>query len=165
MQLRVLVVLITLIGSSNLALMAQMEGSGTSEGSATIEGSSASVAVPAPVVVLTGLDSVSLVQGQREQGLPAYSRVYNGFEYQFSSAANRSAFDASPEKYAVVNDGNCPVADARLHREIKGNPEIFAAYQGQIYLFGNQDALDVFQSDPTAIVHSAAREGSGSEAM
>ena len=159
MKVRVMVVLVALVCSFNLALLAQAEGSGTSEGSG------ATVAVPAPVVILTGLDPVSLVQGQRERGTQDYSRVYRGFEYRFSSAGHRQAFDADPDQYAVVNDGNCPVAQTRLNREIKGNPAVFAAYQGRIYLFGNQDALDLFKSDPTAFVQSHAREGSGSEAM
>jgi len=154
-----------LVGSFNLALLAQLEGSGTSEGSGISEGSATAVAVPAPVVVLTGLDPVSLVQGQREAGTPAYARVYQGFEYRFASGSHQQAFDADPDKYAVVNGGNCPVAQTRLNREIQGNPEIFADYQGRIYLFGNQDALDVFNSDPTQFVKTHLREGSGSAAM
>ena len=165
MKVRVILVLMALVCSYNLALLAQAEGSSTSEGSASSEGSGTAVAVPAPVVVLTGLDPVSLIQGQRERGTPAYSRVYKGFEYRFADAENQRSFDADPDTYAVVDEGLCPVAQTRLNRDIQGNPGIFAAYQGRIYFFGNQDALDLFKSDPTAFVRSHAREGSGSEAM
>ena len=165
MKVRVVLVLVGLVCSYNLALLAQTEGSATTEGSASSEGSGTAVAVSSPVIVLTGLDPVSLIQGQRERGTPAYSRVYKGFEYRFADAENRRSFDADPDQYSVVNEGLCPVAQTRLNREIQGNPEIFAAYEGRIYLFGNQDALDLFKSDPTAFVRSHAREGSGSDAM
>ena len=74
MKVRALVVLMALVGSFNLALLAQLEGSGTSEGSGISEGSATAVAVPAPVVVLTGLDPVSLVQSglmSRRRSVPS----------------------------------------------------------------------------------------------
>ena len=120
-----------------------------------------------PLRVLEGNDPVLLSQGSTVRGKEAYSSIYEGYEYLFASAANKEAFENNPSKHAVQLKGNCPVARAKLNREIKGAPEIYSVHQGQIYLFANQEAKTIFDQNPEQYLesHSAKptrREGSGS---
>jgi len=163
MKFRGLVWLFILTLSLPVAL-AQSEGSGSSEGSGPDLLSN-----PAPEVVLEGVDPISLVQGKESKGRSDLARIYRGFEYHFSSQENLKTFDADPDRYAVANDGLCPVAQVRLGRDIPGDPSVFSEYQGQIYLFGNADARMVFLKEPGTFSKSHPvsgadeMEGSGSE--
>lgn len=51
--------------------------------------------------VLSGLDPVMLMQGERKDGLTDYCVVYDGRLYMFSSAATLARFRQSPRQYAA----------------------------------------------------------------
>lgn len=51
--------------------------------------------------VLSGLDPVMLMQGERRDGLTDYCVVYDGRLYMFSSAATLARFRQSPRQYAA----------------------------------------------------------------
>ena len=51
--------------------------------------------------VLSGLDPVMLMAGERKDGLTDYCVVYDGRLYMFSSAATLARFRQSPRQYAA----------------------------------------------------------------
>jgi len=115
---------------------------------------------------LNGQDPVVLSKGKHEKGDQEFRADYDGYTYLFLSQRNRSTFKDSPEKFAGQDHGNCPVAKVMMHREMKGQPEIFSVYQGKIYLFANQDAKKAFDASPSKFAGSQSkksppREGSG----
>lgn len=144
---RVLVSLITGLCFMSF-LPAQKEGSGPDK-------------AKTPVVVLGGLDPVSLLDGKKEKGREDFSVVREGFKYLFTSSSHREAFVSKPEKYAVQDDGNDPVARVNLKREIKGEPSIFAVHEGRIYLFASSDSHKTFEKNPQAYIKAKKKEGSG----
>ncbi len=58
--------------------------------------------------VLSGLDPVLLMEGERKNGLTDYCVVYDGRLYMFSSAASLARFRQSPRRYAVFAAGANP---------------------------------------------------------
>lgn len=149
--------LLTLLAAS--PAWAQQEGSGKGEGSGKMEGSG-SAAHSEAALVLKGYDPVLLVQGKKEKGDPSLAVRHAGFEYHFASAANKAAFEASPEKYAVQVSGNCPVLKARTGEESRGEPDLFAVHAGKIYLFSSADARAAFEKNPDQFVAAGRKEGS-----
>lgn len=114
-----------------------------------------------PVVILTGLDPVSLVDEKREKGQESIPVTHDGYKYLFTSARHKDAFLENPAKFAVQDHGNCPVAKVSMNREVQGDPSIFSVYEGRIYLFANNEARQLFDKNPTKYVKSKAKEGSG----
>ena len=107
---------------------------------------------------MDGLDPVVLDQGKHDKGNQEFRADYDGYTYLFSSQRNRSAFKDSPEKFAVQDHGNCPVAKVMMHREIKGQPELFSVYQGKTYLFANQGAKEAFDANPSKFAGSKPKK-------
>ncbi len=143
-------------------LLGQREGSGDMEGS-HMEGSQMEESSAEAVLVLDGLDPVSLVQGKEERGSQDHSASHKGHKYQFASAEHKKAFQANPDKYAVQNGGYCPVAPVRMGREIEGKPDVFTVHEGRIYLFGHPDGKKAFIQNPSEFIKSQEMEGSGHE--
>ncbi len=56
---------------------------------------------------------VGAPQSKAVRGSPALETEYNGAKWLFSSAANRDAFLAQPEKYAPASMGTAPSASQR----------------------------------------------------
>lgn len=110
-------------------------------GPAAFAASGAAAAV-APVV-LKGLDPVRLVAGEEVQGSEALSLVHGRFRYLFASAADRDAFAADPDRYAVQNDGHCATMPGA-----EGSPDLFAVHDGKVYLFGSTGCREAFVASP-----------------
>lgn len=118
------------------------------------------------VVVLTGLDPVALSQGKHEKGDKRYQLEHDGYGYLFSSRKHLRDFQTDPEKFAVQDDGNCPVAKVMMKRDVKGKPEVFSVHRARTYLFVDDKAKQVFDAEPAKFVEyqqrkPRPREGSG----
>lgn len=134
-------------------LWAQAEGSHTSSPNQRAQ------------VALKGLDPIELAKGKEVPGKAQWAATHEGFRYLFSSASNLEKFRSNPEKFAVQEHGNCPVAKVMMGKSVKGKPDLFATCQGKIYLFLEPKAKEMFLKNPAKFVEPSAesstpREGS-----
>lgn len=150
MRNRTMFVLAVVIASVTL-LVGQKEGSKK-------KGSQQDTAAKGPVLVLKGLDPISLAGGRKEEGNGSLYAVHGNYRYYFASAPHKRTFESNPSAYAVRHED--PVAKLRLNQSLKGEPDIFAVHDGHIYLFASQESLDVFLRNPNQFA-AQGREGSG----
>ncbi|MCC7492765.1 MAG: hypothetical protein IT204_10475 [Fimbriimonadaceae bacterium] len=105
-----------------------------------------------PKLALRGFDPVDLVAGRETAGQSAVSLDRGDYRYQFSSAANRAAFEAAPERYEVQFGGACmkmgPVSGA-------GSPDRWEVFGGRIYLFASDFCRDAFRQSPVDFIDTA----------
>jgi YHS domain-containing protein len=106
-----------------------------------------------PVDALDGLDPVLLVQGKEVPGKSALSAVHGGFTYLFSTAENKTAFERTPDKYAIQLGGLC----ARMGKATGGNPSDFVVHEGKIYVFGSDECHNRFQAAPARYIPPASK--------
>ena len=99
---------------------------------------------PAAVEALDGVDPVLLVQGKEVSGKPDLKVVRGRFEYLFSSAATKAAFERSPAQYEIQLNGLC----ARMGKATGGRPSDYLVYEGKIYIFGSDDCHRKFEAEP-----------------
>ena len=99
-------------------------------------------------VVLKGLDPVQLVAGKEVKGDPALSKEFGKFKYLFANAEDEKTFEASPETYAVQNDGRC-----LMMPDMDGVPDLFIVYKNKIYLAGSDICLQAMKSNPEAYIN------------
>lgn len=99
---------------------------------------------PLTGVALGGIDPVSyFTEGMPRPGLPAYEYDWQGVAWYFRNAANRDAFEASPEVYAPAFGGHGVMSLARGFLS-DGDPQIYLVRDERVLLFyslGNRDAF------------------------
>jgi YHS domain-containing protein len=125
---------------SNLAIRTL----GTTLLAAAIASAPASAQAPAPVEALDGVDPVLLVQGKEVSGKPELEVVRGHFEYLFSSADTKAAFEREPSKYEIQLNGLC----ARMGKATGGSPSDYWVYDGKIYIFGSDECHKAFVANP-----------------
>lgn len=111
---------------------------------------------PAPAVPLAMsghcpvslVDRHKLVPGRREHSL-----VHVGRRYRFASAREKAAFARAPERYAPVNDANCPVAQVDRGEVVRGTPSYGVLYDGHLYLFAGEAQRARFLKQPARYAH------------
>lgn len=119
------------------------------------ETSAASINVDKSHVILRGYDAVAYhTQGKAVKGVAEFKATHNGATYQFSSAANRDAFLATPAKFEPAYGGFCAMGVA-LGMKLDGDPEIFKVADGKLYVNVHADAAKVFNADLAANVAKA----------
>ena len=85
-------------------------------------------------LAIRGTDPVAyFTQGRPVKGDAAYSHIYDGAEFRFSSAENRDLFAANPEKYAPQYGGYCAWA-VSLGYTASTVPEAFTIVDDKLYL-------------------------------
>jgi YHS domain-containing protein len=104
------------------------------------------------VEALDGVDPVLLVQGKEVSGKPDLKVVRGRFEYLFSSADTKAAFERSPSQYEIQLNGLC----ARMGKATGGRPADYLVYEGKIYIFGSDDCHRKFQAEPKKYLPVAA---------
>ena len=71
---------------------------------------------------LHGVDPVAFIEiGNRSDGTAAYTAVYDGVAYYFSSKANMNAFRKNPQRYTPQNGGFCTYG-VSVGKKFDGNP-------------------------------------------
>lgn len=87
-----------------------------------------------PGLAVAGYDPVAyFTESMPVMGKPSISLDYKGARWLFSSAANRDAFKANPEKYAPQYGGYCAWAVSQGYTA-KGEPEVWKIVDGKLYL-------------------------------
>ena len=94
-------------------------------------------------VVLKGLDPVQLLAGKETPGQATISHEYGKFTYLFANSEDEKAFVATPDQFAVQNDGKC-----LMMPDMAGSPDLFMVYKGKIYLAGSDFCLSAMKSNP-----------------
>ena len=99
---------------------------------------------PEAIIPLEGLDPVALTQGKEVQGDMKYKVTRGRFQYIFASAENKATFEKDPGRYEIQLDGSC----ARMGPPTSGNPDLYAVYNGRIYIFGSEECQTLFKAAP-----------------
>lgn len=104
------------------------------------------VAAPVPPA-LEGFCPVSLLQTEQwVRGDPRYPVTYHGKTYLLSSQEKVHEFLADPRRFTPVLDGNDPVA-MRGGRQIGGLADFCLVYEGRLYMFASEDAMNEFSAN------------------
>ena len=109
------------------------------------------VATKTPAIrqsVFGNLCPVSPIEvGEFTAGKNEYSASFRGYQIQFASEEAMSKFQATPEKYWPIADGNCVVA-MRAQQPSSGDLKHGAIYQGRVWLFSSAQSKSDFEANP-----------------
>ncbi|HEX9759573.1 MAG TPA: hypothetical protein VGA40_01565 [Candidatus Acidoferrales bacterium] len=105
-------------------------------------------------ILLEGLDPVLLIQGKEAQGKFELAVTRGHFKYLFARAETKAAFEKNPEKYEVQMGGLC----ARMGTATRGSADLYAVYDGKIYLFGTPTCKTDFLKAPEQFLNKPAAE-------
>lgn len=84
--------------------------------------------------VVDGYDVVAYhTVGMPVKGSSDHTATYQGVMWQFSSAENKSMFEADPAKYAPAYGGWC-AAGASKGKKVPTKPDLWSIVDGQLYL-------------------------------
>jgi YHS domain-containing protein len=104
-----------------------------------------------PAAALQGMDVVSYFKdGGPVKGQASFRHDFDGARYLFSSAQNRAAFVADPDRYLPQFSGLCATGVA-LGKEFKGDPNTWKIVDGKLYLFHSAAVRAKGESDPNTI--------------
>ena len=96
-------------------------------------------------IALKGYDPVSYFQGDKPlKGQEGTFTVYMGVRYHFSSEANKSTFEANPEKYEPAYGGWCAYAVGKGYTA-DINPETFKIIDDKLYVFYNKNLVNTLK--------------------
>ncbi|MBL0150898.1 MAG: YHS domain-containing protein [Ideonella sp.] len=108
----------------------------------------------APAAALQGMDVVSYFHAAGPvKGQPAFSHDFDGARYLFSSAQNKAAFIADPERYLPQFSGLCAIGIA-LGKEFKGDANTWKIVDGKLYLFHSAPVRSKGESDPNTLARA-----------
>jgi YHS domain-containing protein len=88
------------------------------------------------------------------RGKPSIALNYGGAQWHFSSAANRKAFKADPDKYAPQFGGYCAYAVSQGYTA-KGEPEVWQIVEGKLYLNFSRGVQKIWLRDIPGYIVSA----------
>ena len=120
----------------------------------TIAAIMASEPAPAKMVVevplaLEGFCPVTLCSEEKwVAGNPAYCTMYQGHIFRFATAETMLTFARNPANYMPVAMGEDIVLMVDRNKRINGNRRFGAWYQGRVFLFSSQEALNAFSERP-----------------
>lgn len=98
-------------------------------------------------VAIQGYDPVAyFVKGGPVQGSTRYTATYKNATYQFSSADNRDAFRANPEKFAPQFGGFCTYGVTK-ERKFDTDPMAWKISDGKLYLNLNKGVQKTWLKD------------------
>ncbi len=98
--------------------------------------------------------------GKPIEGSDQYTHEYMGALWKFSSAANRDAFIAEPEKYAPQFGGYCAWAASQGYTA-RGNPNNWTIVDGKLYLNYNTSIQRKWEKDIPGFIAKAEENWPG----
>jgi len=108
-----------------------------------------------PGIAVAGYDPVAyFTQNMPVMGKASISLNHGGAQWHFSSAANRDAFKADPEKYVPQFGGYCAYAVSQGYTA-KGEPEVWKIVDGKLYLNFSRGVQKTWQRDIPGYIMSA----------
>ncbi len=98
-------------------------------------------------VAISGYDTVAYFnKNMPVQGNDKFTAVYKNTIYKFSSAQNRDAFRANPEKFAPQFGGYCAMGVA-MEKKLDVDPMAWRVVDGKLYLNLNIEVQTKWASD------------------
>jgi YHS domain-containing protein len=98
-------------------------------------------------LALSGYDAVSYFKdGKPVAGKTEFSYKWMAATWRFSSAENRDAFKAEPEKYAPQYGGYCAFGTSQGHL-VPGDPQAWKVVDDKLYLNYNKDVQKFWLQD------------------
>ena len=98
-------------------------------------------------VAIRGTDPVAYFrEGKPVKGSAEFSHSHDGATWHFSSAANRDAFIAEPERYAPQYGGYCAWAVSQGYTA-STVPEAWSIHDGRLYLNYSLSVRDTWSRD------------------
>lgn len=88
-------------------------------------------------LAIGGYDVVSYFSNKAIKGDPKITTKHENVIYQFSTTANRDAFNKNPSKYLPEFGGYCAWGVGAKSAKFPINPETFEVIEGKLYLFFN----------------------------
>jgi YHS domain-containing protein len=107
-----------------------------------------------PAVALRGTDVVSYFKdGGPVKGQPAFRHDFDGARYLFSSAQNKAAFVADPDRYLPQFAGLCT---SGLSKGFIGesDPNVWKIVDGKLYLFSTAERRPADAQAPETIARA-----------
>jgi YHS domain-containing protein len=106
-------------------------------------------------IALHGYDPVAYFTRSRAvKGSKRIIERLGGAEYHFASSGDRYEFLRDAPRYQPQFGGYCVTSMARGRLE-DIDPKLFLIYDGKLYLFNNQEFLDLFLRDPRRTIYEA----------
>ena len=107
-----------------------------------------------PAAALQGMDVVSYFKdGGPVKGQASFRHDFDGARYLFSSAQNKAAFVADPDRYLPQFSGLCATGIA-LGKDFKGDPNTWKIVDGKLYLYHSGPVRAKGDADPTTIARA-----------
>jgi YHS domain-containing protein len=107
-----------------------------------------------PATALQGMDVVSYFHAAGPvKGQAAFSHDFDGARYLFSSAQNKAAFVAAPDRYLPQFSGLCATG-VSLGKEFKGDPSTWKIVDGKLYLYHSGPVRAKGDADPATIARA-----------
>lgn len=109
---------------------------------------------PEPAVALQGMDVVSYFKdGGPVKGQATLPHDFDGARYLFSSAQNRAAFMADPDRYLPQFGGLCTTG---LSKGFIGqsDPLVWKIVDGKLYLFSTAERVPAVAQAPETITRA-----------
>jgi YHS domain-containing protein len=104
-------------------------------------------ATDAPRLALKGYDVVAYFAGSKAQpGSADFRTDFDGMRYQFSSAQNRAAFSADPDRYLPQFGGYCAMGISK-GKKFESDPTLWKVIDGKLYVFSSPNASEAAGKD------------------
>ena len=118
---------------------------------ATVDAADKSKSGPA----LDGNCAVCLLNGGKlVKGSDKFTSTYDGQTYLFPSAKEQQVFDANPEQFAPVLNGDCVVCVVKGNVRMAGSTKHFTRHKGRLYLFPAAEQKSMFEAKPDEFVYA-----------
>ena len=85
-------------------------------------------------VAAQGYDVISFFNGTAKKGSKSITSIFDGGEFHFASAANKTKFESNPEAYSPQYGGYCAIAMSE-NKEVNPNPKSWEVRSDKLYLF------------------------------
>ena len=124
-------------------------------GAMTLRGQTPGSINAANGVAIQGYDVVAYhLQQQAVTGQRAYTHVWRGVTFQFSSAENRDRFAKSPEAFVPEFGGFCAYGVSRGYA-VDVDPQAFAVVEGKLYLNYSKRVQATWNQDRAGYIEKA----------
>jgi YHS domain-containing protein len=107
-----------------------------------------------PKLALKGYDLVEYFTGNKAQlGSTDFYTDFDGMRYQFSSARNKAAFSAEPDRYLPEFGGYCAMGISR-GKKFESDPTLWKVIDGKLYVFSSPAASEAAGKDPEILTRA-----------
>ena len=109
-------------------------------------------------ITLAGHDAVSyFTENAAVEGSTEFTAVHNDAIYLFSSADNRDAFNANPEKYQPEFGGFCAYG-ASLGKKFDIDGKAFEVVNGKLYVNKSPNVYEIWAQDKAENINKANQQ-------